>query len=382
MNSKSPAPAVVFRLVPVSLLALTTIGCGPSSQNDGAGTVVVPTSEIVQPVATPAPMPVATPSPAPDQTLVAGPAALDGPLFGANISGAEASADDVLRPTIGDFQGYIDHFGFRLIRYPFIDTRMTPERIIELRTLTDYARSRNVVVILDNHTFKWLPVQQMVDWWSNFAKNFPDDGSVMLDLVNEPNKGFDDPVLTNDWLQWIRDAKLVIAGLRANGIRHPILLQYPQYSASFRFDKQEAGSAACVSAACAIDRSPGAIDPLGRTYINAHRYFDQDGSGTKKQCAPYSSGWVAFADALRKRGLKAYITETAFGSSAGVDPSCVSVGAEAIATAKANSDVLLGVTWWGGGRMWPDHYHFKIEPPKAVRFTATVPAYTQQLLGR
>jgi hypothetical protein len=325
-----------------------------------------------------------TQSPSPSAAAVQGVAPTPVPtgvLFGANLSGAEASGGDVLRPTIGDLQGYIDHFGFKLIRYPFIDARMTPERIVELRTLVDYARSRNVPMILDNHNYKWVSVQEMVEFWTGFARHFPDDGSVMLDLVNEP-QGFNDPVITNDWMQWVRDARLIIAGLRANGINHPILLQYPQWSASFRFDKKELASQECASAGCALDRSPGPLDPIGRTFINAHRYFDKGASGTSKICVDKASGFVSFAAALRKRGLKAYITESAYGSSYGVDPSCTTVGQEAVEALKANSDVLLGVTWWGGGRIWPEHYHFKIEPLKAQRFMATMPAYTQQLLGR
>ena len=323
--------------------------------------------------------PTSTPTPVPSTIATA--TVKNGPLFGATLSGAEASGGDVLRPTLSDLQGYIDYYGFRLIRYPLIDNRMTAARIVELRTFTDYARSRNVPVILDNHTFKWLPVQQAVDWWTTFAKNFPDDGSVMLELVNEPNKGFDDPVLANDWAQWIRDSKLIIAGLRANGIKHPVLLEYPQYSATFRFDKKESITKSCESAACAIDRSSGAIDPLGRTYISAHRYFDTGSAGASKVCTATSSGWSEFAASLRKRGLKAYITESAFGSSYGVHSSCAAVANEAITTLKANSDVLLGITWWGGGRIWPETYIFKIEPQKAQRFSIAVPAYMLSLLG-
>ncbi|MBB5712963.1 hypothetical protein [Sphingomonas xinjiangensis] len=89
-----------------------------------------------------------------------------------------------------------------------------------------------------------------------------------------------------------------------------------------------------------------------------------------------------FAAQLRKRGLKGYVTEAAFGSSYGVDTTCTGIGQNAIADVKANSDVLLGITWWGGGRIWPESYHFKIEPAKATRFTAAIPAYTQQLLGQ
>lgn len=307
-----------------------------------------------------------------------------GPLFGANLSGAEARGGDMLRPTLNDLKNYIGRFGFKLIRYPFKPDRMTPDRIAELQTLASYARSKRVPMILDAHTYKWLPPAEMIAFWTRFARNFPDDGSIMLDLVNEP-RGFDDPTLVNDWDQWLRDSNLVIAGLRANGIRHPILLEYPQSSATFRFDKGERKTPGftkpCESAACAIDRGGGLRDPLGLTYINAHRYFDKGSSGGSKACDTEVSGFATFAERLRKRGLKAYITESAFGSSNAIHPSCEAVAKEAIAALRANSDVILGVTWWGGGRIWPESYLFKIEPAKHERFSAEVPTYTRMLAG-
>jgi len=304
-----------------------------------------------------------------------------GPLFGANLSGAEASGGDAVRPSLEDLKGYIDRHSFGLIRYPFKDNRMTPARIAEIKILAMYARSKGVPFILDNHTYRWDTVAQFIRFWTDFARNFPDDGSVMIDLVNEP-KGFNDPVMTNDWEQWLRDSNLIIAGLRANGIRHPILLEYPQWSATFRFDKKEGPKTPCASAGCAIDRGGGLKDPLGLTFINGHRYFDRGSSGTNKSCDTAVSGFATFASNLRKRGLKGYITESAFGSHYGVNASCAAVGAEAIAALRANSDVLLGITWWGGGRVWPESYLFKIDPPKAVRFTAPTSSYVEKLTGR
>ncbi len=303
------------------------------------------------------------------------------PLFGANLSGAEASGSDAVRPSAEDWRGYIEKHGFGLIRYPFKDDRMTPARIAELKVNVAYARSKGVPVILDNHTYRWDAPPKAIAFWTGFARNFPDDGSVMIDPVNEP-KGFNDPVMTNDWQQWLRDSNLIIASLRANGIRHPILLEYPQWSATFRFDKKEGPKKACESAGCAIDRGGGLKDPLGLTFINGHRYFDRGSSGTNNECADKASGFVEFAEQLRRRGLKAYITESAFASHYGMKPSCAAVGAEAIAALRANSDVLLGITWWGGGRIWPESYIFKIDPPKAARFTAPTSSYVEQLTGR
>ena len=303
------------------------------------------------------------------------------PLFGANLSGAEASGGDAVRPSLEDWKGYVERHGFGLIRYPFKDDRMTPARIAELKVHVMYARSKGVPVILDNHTYRWDSVERFIQFWTAFARNFPDDGSVMIDPVNEP-RGFNDPVLTNDWEQWLRDSNLIIAGLRANGIRHPILLEYPQWSATFRFDKKEGPKKACESAACAIDRGGGLKDPLGLTFINGHRYFDKGSSGTSKECEAKTSGFVEFAEQLRRRGLKAYITESAFASHYGMKASCAAVGVEAIAALRANSDVLLGITWWGGGRIWPESYLFKIDPPKAARFTAPTSSYVERLTGR
>lgn len=304
------------------------------------------------------------------------------PLFGANLSGAEASGGDAVRPSLEDWKGYVERHGFKLIRYPFKDDRMTPARIAELKVNVAYARSKGVPVILDNHTYRWDAPAKAIAFWTGFARNFPDDGSVILDLVNEP-RGFDDPVLTNDWMQWARDSKIIIAGLRANGIKHPIALEWPQWSATFRFDKKEGAWKACESAGCALDRdTSGPLDPLNRTYLNGHRYFDKGSSGTSKDCDVKTSGFVEFAEQLRRRGLKAYITESAFASHYGMKPSCAAVGAEALAALRANSDVLLGVTWWGGGRVWPESYIFKIDPPKAARFTAPTSSYVEQLTGR
>ncbi len=303
------------------------------------------------------------------------------PLFGANLSGAEASGGDAIRPSLEDWKGYIERHGFGLIRYPFKDDRMTPARIAELKVHVAYARSKGVPVILDNHTYRWDAPPKAIAFWTGFARNFPDDGSVMIDPVNEP-KGFNDPVLTNDWDQWLRDSNAIIAGLRANRIRHPILLEYPQWSATFRFDKKEGPKKACESAGCAIDRGGGLKDPLGLTFINGHRYFDKGSSGTSSECVDKTSGFPEFAEQLRRRGLKGYITESAFASHYGMKASCAAVGAEAIAALRANSDVLLGITWWGGGRIWPESYIFKIEPAKGTfRVTQDNP-YLTMLTGR
>lgn len=299
------------------------------------------------------------------------------PRFGINLSGAEAKANDAVRPSMDDVRNAIDRLQFDLIRYPFRPDRMTPDRIAELRGIVDFARSRRVPVILDNHSSRWQPVPDQIAFWSGLARRFPDDGSVLLDLVNEPRRV--------PWMQWATDAKAVIAGLRKAGIRHPILLEWPGYSGITRFDKHEPSSKECASAACALERTPGPLDPADNTFLNGHRYFDADGSGTKAACKKKDgqprteSGFDRFAAQLRKRGWKGYITESAFGGYGAIPASCRAVGEDAVADLRANGDVLLGVTWWGGGRMWPDRYPFKIECAKAERMRCPLSDYQRMI---
>lgn len=299
-------------------------------------------------------------------------------LFGANLSGAEGAGGDAVRPTLADFKGYIEYYGFDIIRYPFKDARMTASRIAELKANIEYAISMNVPVILDNHTYKWLTPDEFVAFWVPFMANFPKSDMVMIDLVNEP-KGFNDTVVTNDWMQWIRDVNLTIPKLRAAGITNPILIEWPGYSATFRFDKKEGPNTACASAGCAIDRAGGIVDPLNKTYMNGHRYFDEGSRGYSKTCTDQVSGFATFAANLRKRGLKGYVTESAFGSSYGVNASCVPTGAEAITSLKANPDVIKAITWWGGGRIWPEDYAFKIDSKKETRYEVPLNPYLVQI---
>jgi hypothetical protein len=88
------------------------------------------------------------------------------PLFGANLSGAEASGSDAVRPSAEDWRGYIEKHRFGLIRYPFKDDRMTPARVAELKVNLAYARSKSVPVILDNHTYRWDTVDRFVQFWT------------------------------------------------------------------------------------------------------------------------------------------------------------------------------------------------------------------------
>lgn len=295
------------------------------------------------------------------------------PLWGINISGGEFRGVEggQLIPRPDELQAYHDA-GFRLFRIPFKASQLDrADARAKLVALAGKCMALGVPCVFDRHEYKWPAVADQVAFWVRFAAAMPKSDLIHLDLMNEP-KGFNDEGLTNDWLQWARDAQAIITGLRAAGVTNRIWLEWPGYTAAYRFDKQEPARKACESAKCAIKRSGGIVDPIGRTGFQAHRYFNKGGSGTDDLCQTATS-LASFAASARAFGMPVMLGESAFGSDRGMRPECEAVGRKAIAELRAAG--FWGVTWWGGGRAWKrDYLHFT---PAAGEYR-----YKAMLLGR
>jgi endoglucanase len=297
--------------------------------------------------------------------------------MGINLSGCEFEITGTLCPSAADIDWYLAQ-GFGVIRLP-IRTTTLPAK---LYPVVDRIIAKGGRVILDRHEFAWPSVSNQVAFWGGIAGRYKNDARVLIDVANEP-KGFNDPKLTNDWMQWVRDGNAIIAGLRAKGINNIILLEWPQYSAAFRLESWETAAKQCQSAGCALDRSGGLKDPLGRTLLSPHLYFDRWSSGTEKECAlPLQHNLTKTRIAAAKRGLRLWLGESAFGSYKGVPASCVSYGKTAIAEIKGNPATWAGVSWWGGGRFWGDSYIYKVEPKKGTRATAAASGYLRTISGK
>ncbi len=282
--------------------------------------------------------------------------------MGVNLSGCNFTEDGVLCPKPADVDWYADA-GFEMVRIPFKGEQADdPAIVAQIAATARAAQKRGMTVILDRHDYKWPAPAEQVAFWRRLLARMP--SGVWIDPENEP-RGFDDPELTNDWMQWARDANMLIAGLRQAGLDNVVVLEWPGWSAMFRFDKHERVTPTytkpCESAGCALDRSGGLIDPIGRTLLSPHMYFDKGGSGTKADCGT-PDVFAAFARYARERHLKALVGEAAFGSYRGVSAACRAAGEAAIAAVRANPDVYRGVTWWGGGRGWKSDYVFAIAP--------------------
>lgn len=307
------------------------------------------------------------------------------PRFGVNLAGCSFVANGALCPTVADVAWYVDKAGFRSIRLPFNGSQMNDPVVLQrVIDVVKAANARNVPVILDRHDYKWPTPAEQIAFWLPILRKLDNSEMVMIDLMNEP-RFFTDPVVTNDWMQWVRDTNQIVAGIRKAGFKHRILVEWPQWSASFRFDKNEPASMDCESAACAIDRSGGLIDPLNRIILSPHRYFDTGSSGTNAECVsePAGDGGLKiFAAAARKRGYRAILGEYALGSSKGLPASCTAIAANVVKSIKTDSDVWLDAMAWGGGRAWTESYFFKIEPTKGTRESVPVAAYTKMIAGQ
>lgn len=305
----------------------------------------------------------------------------DPPLFGVNLAGCTFTKDIALCPTKADVDRYLG-LGFGLIRLPLADHHLLDTGYRkQIAELVRHIQARGGRVILDRHDFKRHSAADALAFWEPVLKSFSPD--TMIELANEPVKGY--PRGSNPWMISAKDTRDTVMLFRSRGITNPILFGWPGYSAIFRADKNEWRPMSAASILTAIDRVGGIKDPLNRTFLSGHRYLDRGGSGTSGRCAvhPESDGGIAaFAEALRRRGLKAYITEYAFGSYRGIESSCRRAGINMIRAMRANSDVIRGAAAWGGGRAWRDSYIYKIEAPGSAAIPDNGKEYIAIIAGK
>jgi hypothetical protein len=290
--------------------------------------------------------------------LLVSPALAQEPVrMGINLSGGEFSGveNGALLPTPADMQAYRDA-GLRAFRIPF---KMTQVKTASAKLAAIGAKCVQLAIpcIFDRHEYDWRKVPGSVPEWKALLALLPASDLIQIDPMNEP-AWFDSLKITNNWDQWAAEAQQWVTDMREAGITSRLWLEYPGVSAAFRFDKGERPGKACESAACALRKLPGGTikDPLNRTGLNAHRYFDKNGNGGNDYCMPAVS-ILDFANKAKPFGMPVVVTEVAFGSNRGIRAQCQPVGVKALAEIAAAPN-LYAVTWWGGGRAWKKDYLF------------------------
>lgn len=276
-------------------------------------------------------------------------------IFGINLAGGEfnKAEDGRFLPKVSELQAYYDA-GFRAFRIPFKAAQWDmPAKREMLIALGNACVALNTPCIFDRHEYDQRKVPGSTPFWLSVSKAMPQSDLIGFELMNEP-AWFDSIKITNDYDQFANDGQQIVTDMRAAGITNPIYIGGPQSSAAYRIDKGERPGKACESVVCSLRKLPSGtlVDPLGKTKIVIHRYFNKGGSGVNDYCEQ-GTNLLAAAQSLARLNLQAAYTEGAFGSDRGYRPQCFTVGTKAIAEIRQAG---MLVTWWGGGTHWPRSY--------------------------
>lgn len=276
--------------------------------------------------------------------------------WGVNIAGMEFASELSVKESDIDF--YADA-GVKSIRLPVKRDRLTTDaKLVALDKLIKRGTDRGILMVIDEHSYGNIGDPRIRDFWLRVGPRYKGQPLVAFDLQNEPNGG--------SWQTWGKDSRDLIHALRAAGIDNLLILEWRQSSGANRADKNEpAGKveSAVASLKLAGVTSLADLDPLKRTWLSPHRYFDSNGSGTSTYCRTDLSPKSAFGSsvtAAKKLGMKLYLGEFAWGRYGSWPGSCKSL-APLIVQYLRDTEEFVGGASWGWGPRWAKSYTFRGE---------------------
>lgn len=165
--------------------------------------------------------------------------------------------------------------------------------------------------------------------------------------MNEPN---DMPTET-----WLSAANAAIAAIRNADAQNWILVPGNAYSGAWTWTQNWYGTS---NAQVML----GVNDPLNKYVIEAHQYFDQNGSGRYENqgCVSDSIGserLQEFTNWLKQHNLKGFLGEFGIINT----DRCKNAMRSALCHMRDNRDVWTGWSYWAAGPWWGD-YALSIEP--------------------
>lgn len=184
------------------------------------------------------------------------------------------------------------------------------------------------------------------DFWTRMANHFRNNTRVGFSLVNEPN--------TMSTMQWFSAAQAAITAIRATGATQRIYVPGNGYTAasSWEMDYYDTAAPKRSNAYGWLNaRGVGQplADPLNKLFVEVHTYLDEQQNGETDAITSITAARqnvnpsVAWA---RARGLKVYLGE--IGLYAG-NPIAAQAWGDFLNYANANTDTLVGFSWWAGG---------------------------------
>jgi len=289
---------------------------------------------------------------------------LEGADFGSALPGKEWF--DYVFPTTTEVDYYLAK-GMNTFRIGFQWERLqrTPKGAFEvaywtkLDALVRYATSKGGYVVLNPQNFAryygqvigstTVPNAVFADLWRRLALKYKANSHVLFGLVNEPN--------TMKTEQWASAANAAIAAVRTAGAPNVVLVPGNGWTGAHSWTDNWYGTSNAV-AMLAIK------DPNDNVLFEAHQYLDSDSSGSAGTCVSTTVGrqrMGAFIGWLRTNKKKGFLGELAGGRNA----TCYAAVTDMLTYLSAQSDVLVGWTWWGGGPWWGE-YQFTLEPKAGV----------------
>jgi endoglucanase len=291
------------------------------------------------------------------------------PHRGINLSGGEFGSaipgtynKDYTFPTNAEVDYYMSK-GMTTFRVGFLWERIQTSAYGQLETtysgrldsIVKYATGKGAKVIIEPHNFAryygktvgstQVPNAVFADFWKRLGGRYASNANVLFNLVNEPHD------INSE--QWVGAANAAIAAIRQAGAHNTIVVPGNGWTGAHSWNSSSYGTSNAVALLKVVDSENNLI-------FEAHQYLDSDSSGGSGQCMSGTIGrerLAPFVNWLRKNGKKGMIGEFAGGNNA----MCTTALKDMLTYMNAQSDVLTGWLWWGGGPWWGE-YVFTLEP--------------------
>ncbi len=266
------------------------------------------------------------------------------------------------------------------------------EYVRQLHTLVEYATTqRGMHVVIEpwqsdpaGHAggARWrgqrvgsaaVPVEAWQDFWTRLAGAFAESDDVGFGLVNEPNH--------TSTMRWWAIAQAGVDAIRGSGATQRIYVPGNGYTSagSWTDDFYDTAPTKRSNAYGWLNANgPGQpiTDPANNIVVEVHTYLDPDQGGGSTEISSVTAArdhLAVVVDEARAQGYRVWLGE--IGMYAG-EPGAAAAWADFVDYAKANADVLIGVTWWAAGApgWWDDVAaggggHFAITPTDPNTFT-------------
>ncbi|WVQ94395.1 hypothetical protein IAU59_001474 [Kwoniella sp. CBS 9459] len=218
---------------------------------------------------------------------------------------------------------------------------LDPNYFAKYDTLVQASLQTGAYVMIDVHNYaRWNgqivgqggPAEaDLANLWSLIAKKYANQPKVIFGIMNEPHDV--------DISKWATTVQASVNAIRAAGATtQSIALPGNEWT------HPEAWTRGSNDALLNVKDPADASGSL--LIIDAHKYFDSDGSGTNAECTTNGvQVFTEFRNWLQKVGRKAIISETGGGNTA----SCQTAVGEAMKYISSNTDAFIGFTIWSAG---------------------------------